>query len=142
VWPHGPGRPGVAVAAGVLGFVTAGLTIPVLLLVLLLITDGGADPGNYVLLLGLPCAAGLIAGGVGLLARRSPAVLFWSAVAAAAVLALELLVALVTSDPPERMGSAFFVLVAIPLPALTAFLARHPATVGWATATVSPARPR
>ena len=34
LWPHGPGRPGVATAASVMGFVTGGLTIVVTLMLL------------------------------------------------------------------------------------------------------------
>ncbi|MGY1740502.1 MULTISPECIES: hypothetical protein [unclassified Blastococcus] len=130
-WPHGPGRPGVATAAAVLGFVTGGLTLLGSLGFLIAVLTGEDDAATVVLVLGLPCAAGMIAGAVRLLARRSPTLLFGSALAAVAVLLVALLVGAGSFDDDAVVGIASFVLLAGALPVLTAVFARLPATLGW-----------
>lgn len=130
-WPHGPGRPGVATAAAVLGFVTAGLTALASLGFLIALLTGESDATVGVLALGLPCAAGQVYGSVRLLARRSPVPLFASSLAAVGVLLLALVVAAVDLDGDDALGAAFFVVLAGVLPVLTAVYARLPATLGW-----------
>jgi hypothetical protein len=67
-WPHGPDRPRSATVAAVLGFVTGGLSALVSLLFLLMAVIGGQDdPVSMLLILGLPCGAGLIFGAARLL---------------------------------------------------------------------------
>ncbi|MCA0147130.1 hypothetical protein [Blastococcus sp. LR1] len=133
-WPHGPGRPGSATAAAVLGFVTGGFAALGGLVMLLASFSADGDPAMRMLGLGLPCAAGLIAGGVQLLQRRSASVLFWSAVAAVVVLVLTFLVALIALDRDDQLGAGIFVLIACPLPIVTAVLARLRAVTGWVDA--------
>ncbi|MBM7806546.1 hypothetical protein JOD57_002383 [Geodermatophilus bullaregiensis] len=131
-WPAGPGRPGVATAAAVLGFVTGGLTLVVSLFLLALTVGGEGDPATTTLL-GLPCAAGLVSGGVRLLGRRSPLVLSTSALAAVVVLFLALVAAAGTLDADDVEGLVVVLVLALPLPVLTAVFSRLPATVGWAS---------
>jgi hypothetical protein len=134
-WPDGPARPAAATAAAVLGFVTGGLTVLSCLGFLLTVLVGEDDAPTRVLLLGPVCAAGLITGGVRLLGRRSPVVLFGSALASVAVLVLALLVAVVTIDRSGGVdGLAVFVLMAAILPVLTAIFAWLPTVRGWAAA--------
>jgi hypothetical protein len=131
-WPHGPGRPSITTTAAVLGFVTGGLTILASLGFLIALLTEECDPVVGVLVLGLPCAAGMVFGSVQLLARRSPTPLFVSALAAVGVLVLALVVAAATTDGGDDVvGVGFFVLLAGVLPVLTAVFARLPATVGW-----------
>jgi hypothetical protein len=119
----------------VLGFVTGGLTVLSCLGFLLTVLVGEDDAPTRVLLLGPVCAAGLITGGVRLLGRRSPVVLFGSALASVAVLVLALLVAVVTIDRSGGVdGLAVFVLMAAILPVLTAIFAWLPTVRGWAAA--------
>ena len=119
-WPDGPGRPNLATTASVLGFVTAGLTFFASLISLVAAVDDG-DEVALILGLGLPCAAGLIAGGVRLHDRRSPALLFGSAVGCVAVLLLGWLVGALTIHRTDGLqGLTTFVLLAMILPALTA----------------------
>jgi hypothetical protein len=133
-WPNGPGRPGVATAAAVLGLVTGGLTALMTAGFLFGLADGD-DDGVYLLtiLTGLLCAAGLIAGGVRLLARKSADLLFFAALAAVASLALIAVVGTATlygDDADFILGFAF---LGVPLPTVTAVLARVRPTVGWAS---------
>jgi Na+/proline symporter len=118
-WPDGPGRPNLATTAAVLGYVTAGLTFFASLASVLAAVDG--DEVALMLTLGLPCAAGLVAGGVRLHDRRSPALLFGSAVACVAVLLLAWVTGALTIDRTDGLqGLTTFVLLAMILPALTA----------------------
>ena len=134
-WPDGPARPASATTAAVLGFVTAGLTILNCLGFLMIVLAGEDDAPSRVLLLGPVCAAGLITGGVRLLGRRSPVVLFGSAVASVAVLLMALLVGFVTIDRTGGTeGLVVFVLMAAILPVLTAIFAWLPTVRGWAAA--------
>jgi hypothetical protein len=130
-WPHGSARPGLATAAAVLGFVTGGLTLLGSLGFLIAAANGDGDAATVVLVLGLPCAAGMIYGGVRLLGRRSPVPLFASALAAVGVLLIALLVAAGTLRGDAMAGIAFFAVLAGVLPVLTAVFARLPVTLGW-----------
>jgi hypothetical protein len=148
-WPDGPGRPGVATTAAVLGFVTAGLTVLVCFGTLVAVLAGADDAVTLLLTLGLPCAAGLIAGGVRLQRRRSPAVLFGFAVASVLVLLLAWLAGALTIDRSGGLaGLTVFVVVALVLPVLTAVFAWLPRVRGWVAARGAgrlpggPARPR
>ncbi len=132
-WPAGPGRPGVATTAAVLGFVTGGLTVIGSLFLLALVLGGERDGATTTLVLGLPCAAGMIAGAVRLLGRNPPTLLSVSACAAVVVLFLALAVAAGTPETSDVEDVVAFLLVALPLPALTAVFSRLPATVGWAS---------
>jgi hypothetical protein len=125
----------VATTAAVLGFVTGGLT-SLGSLMLLFAALGGDDDAATVLLvvLGLPCAAGLITGAARLLGRRTAQLLFGSALAAAGTLLLALVVGLATLSGDGAVGLAVFVLLALPLPVLTAIYARLPRVVGWVAA--------
>ncbi|WP_104524179.1 hypothetical protein [Blastococcus atacamensis] len=131
-WPHGTGRPGTATAAAVLGFVTGGLTAIGSFVMLLATLTGDEDPATMVLSIGLPCAVGLVVGGVRLLQRRSAATLFWSAVAALVVLALTLGIAVTGMEGDDRFGVIAFVLFACVLPAVTAVFARVRTVTSWA----------
>lgn len=134
-WPNGPGRPPLATTAAVLGFVTAGLTILVSGALLVGALNGDYDDITLLLTLGLPCAAGLIAGGVRLQGRRSPALLFGSAVAAVVVLLLAWLAGALTIDRTGGMeGLTAFVLSALVLPSLTAIFAWTRTVRAWAAA--------
>ncbi|HEX2073868.1 MAG TPA: hypothetical protein VHF92_08795 [Geodermatophilus sp.] len=133
-WPYGPGRPGAATAAAVLGFVTGGLTALVCLGFLFAVAAGDDDAPSVLLVLGLPCAAGLIAGGVRLLSRRRGDLLFGSAVAAVAVLVLAFVAGAVTLPAEGVLGLGVFLLFALPLPVLTAVFARLPRVTGWQAA--------
>jgi hypothetical protein len=134
-WPHGPARPGIATAASVLGFVTAGLTILVSGLLLIGVFNGEDDLPSLVLALGLPCAAGLIAGGVRLQDRRSPAPLFLSAVGCVVVLLLAWLAGAATIDRSNGLeGLTVFVVSAAVLPSLTAIFAWQRVVRGWVAA--------
>jgi hypothetical protein len=133
-WPAGPGRPGVATAAAVLGIVTAGLTALMAAGFLFGMTDGD-DEAAFLLTVvtGVLCAAGLLVGGIRLLSRRSADLLFFTALGSLASLALIAVVAETTlygDDAGFLLAVAF---LGAPLPAVTAVLARTRATVGWAS---------
>jgi hypothetical protein len=133
-WPAGPGRPGVATAAGVLGIVTAGLTALVTAGVLLGLATGD-DEAAFLLTVvtGVLCAAGLLVGGIRLLGRRSADLLFGAALCSLASLALIAVAGRATlfgDDADFLLALAF---LGAPLPAVTAVLARSRATVGWAS---------
>jgi hypothetical protein len=133
-WPAGPGRPGVATAAAVMGFVTAGLTALMTAGFLFGLADGD-DEGVYVLTLvtGVLCATGLLVGGLRLVSRKPADVLFFSALAALASLALIAVVGAATLYGDEAEFFLYFAFLGAPLPAVTAVLARTQATVGWAS---------
>ncbi|WP_116452029.1 hypothetical protein [Blastococcus litoris] len=133
-WPHGPGRPGIATAAAVLGFVTAGLTALVMVAVLLAVVEGTTDPATLLMLLGVPCAITLVAGAAALLDRRSEEILFRGALASVAVLVVVLLVGMATLSGPDRAGMGMVVVVALPLPILTAVFAARPVVRAWVDA--------
>ncbi len=131
-WPAGPGRPGNATAAAVLGFVTGGLTA-LMTLGFLINLGAGDNEAAYLLAIvtGLLCAPGLIAGGVRLIARKSADLLFFSALAAAVSLVL---IGLVGASTLYGDDATFLVMVAaigFALPVITAILARGRDTVGW-----------
>jgi hypothetical protein len=130
-WPHGPDRPGIATAAAVLGFVTGGLTAIASFFFLIAVLFGGADLPTGLLVLGLPCAAGLIRGGVVLLRRDSSNVLTASAVLSVAVLLFALLAGFMSYSGSEALGFAIFVVVAGALPIVTACLAASGTVRGW-----------
>jgi hypothetical protein len=133
-WPYGPGRPPLATAAAVLGHVTAGLTIVFSLIFLVSLLTGEGDPAQAVLALGLPCAGGLIVGGVHFTGRRSAALLFASAATSVGILLLSLIAGIgwLTSD--DLAFQVVFVVVALPLPVLTAIFARARSVTGWVAA--------
>jgi hypothetical protein len=132
-WPEGPERPGSATAAAVLGFVTAGLTLLFSLPNLVLLLAGEAEVATRLQQLGVFPAAGLITGAVRLLGRRSPDVLFGSALGSVAVLLLAVAAGALTIDRTGGLtGILMFVLFAIPLPILTAVFAWRPVVRGWA----------
>ena len=134
-WPHGPGRPGWATAAAVLGFVTGGLTIAFLLVMLVAVLAGADDASTWLmLLLGVPCAVGLISGSAELMRRHSARVLFGSAVFSVVVLVLALFVGLIELAAEDIVGLAFFVVLALPLPLLTAVFAKVGTVTGWVAA--------
>jgi hypothetical protein len=130
-WPHGPGRPAVATAAATLGFVTGGLTAVVTLGVLLSVVRGDDDPSTVLMLLGLPCAAAVITGAARLVGRRSAFLLFRGAVASVAVLVLVAVVGLATLYGDALVGMLVVVVLALPLPILTAVFAAQPRVRGW-----------
>jgi hypothetical protein len=130
-WPYGPARPGVATAAIALGFVTGGLTALGSLGFLLAVASGDDDLATSMLLLGLPCAIGMIVGSAQLVRRHPPAVLFGSSVAAVAVLVLALVAGAATLSGDGLAGLSFFVLLAVVLPVVTAVFARLPRVRGW-----------
>jgi hypothetical protein len=133
-WPHGPARPSAATAAAVLGHVTGGLTALVMLGILVSVLDGDDDPSTVLMLLGIPCAVAIIAGAAALLGRRTAALLFRAALASIAVLVLVLVVGLATLDGEARLGMLVTVVLALPLPILTAVFAHRPQVRGWAAA--------
>jgi hypothetical protein len=131
-WPYGPARPGVATAAIALGHVTGGLTALVSLFFLFAMATGDGDPVLSVLLLGLPCAGGMIGGSVVLARQDPPSLLFASSVAAIAVLVVALLAGAATLNEQDMFGLLVFVVFALVLPVLTAVYARLPRVRGWA----------
>ena len=131
-WPYGPGRPGSATAAAVLGFVTGGLTIAFLLVMLVAVLAGQEDVATWLLLLlGVPCAVGLLTGAAELMRRRSTSVLFGSAVSAVAVLLVALVAGLAELAADDVVGLVIFVVIALPLPVLTAVFAKVGTVTGW-----------
>ena len=130
-WPYGPGRPGIATAAAVLGFVTGGLTAVVSFFCLMAVLLGGGDLPTIILVLGLPCAAGLIRGGVLLLRRDSTNVLSASAVLSVVVLLFTLLAGFLSDDRGQTVGITLFVVLAAVLPIVTACLAVSGTVRGW-----------
>jgi hypothetical protein len=134
-WPYGPGRPGSATAAAVLGFVTGGLTIAFLLVMLVAVLAGQGDVATWLLLLlGVPCAVGLLTGAAELMRRRSTSVLFGSAASAVGVLLLALVAGVAELESDDVVGLAIFVVVALPLPVLTAIFAKVGTVTGWVAA--------
>jgi hypothetical protein len=132
-WPHGPDRPGIATAAAVLGFVTGGLTALGSFISLLAIL-GGTDLPSGLLALGLPCAGGLIFGGVALLRRDSAQALLGSAIASVGVLVVALLAGIASYRGGEAFGFLVFVVLAAVLPIVTGALALSGTVRGWLAA--------
>jgi hypothetical protein len=130
-WPYGPGRPAQATAAGVLGHVTAGLTILFCVVILLLLSGGGGNSAMAALLLGLPCSIGLIAGANQILRRESERNLIAAAVLSTGVLLLSLLLGLASLEEPDLDVQVVFLVLAAPLPVLTAVFARNSIVVDW-----------
>jgi hypothetical protein len=120
----------------VLGFVTAGLTLLMQPAFLGALLGGDGDAATAVLLLGTPCAAGLIAGGVQLLRRRSSQLLLVSAIAAVLVLLVALVAALATSAPSADnfAGAVVLLVFAGALPVTTAVLAGQRSLTSWTAA--------
>jgi hypothetical protein len=133
-WPYGPRRPSLATAAAVLGHVTAGLTCVFSLMFLLVLLSGKGDPTIGVLVLGLPCSAGLVVGGLQLMRRRSASLLFASAAVSVTVLLVSLIVGVGWLVERELIGLALFVVLALPLPLLTAIFARAGSVTSWLAA--------
>jgi hypothetical protein len=133
-WPHGEDRPSQGTAAAVLGFVTAGLTVVVCLFMVADMAGRTSDVSEKLFLLGFGSAIGLVIGGVRLLQRYSPVVLFGSAVASVAILLISLLTGLSTLYPDQIAGLVLTVVLALPLPILTAVFAWQPRVRGWAEA--------
>jgi hypothetical protein len=133
-WPYGPDRPALGTAAAVLGYVTAGLTILFSVIFLVVALSGDGDATVVVLLLGAPCAVGLIVGAGRLLRRRSARTLFVSAAASVAVLVFALLVGVAVLRAGDLIAEAVFVVAALPLPVLTAIFARSRTVSGWLAA--------
>ena len=133
-WPYGPGRPSLATAAAVLGHVTAGLTLVFSVIFLVVLLTGNGDPTMAVLALGLPCAVGLIVGGLQLTRRRSAGLLFGSAAVSVAVLVASLIVGVGWLVEDDLLGVAVFVALALPLPLLTAIFARAGSVTDWLAA--------
>jgi len=129
-WPYGPDRPGIATAAAVLGFVTAGLT---LLMSIFFATALGHDGSGVfvVLLFGIPCAIGMIVGGVRLLGQHTHQILLTSAIAAVLVLILALILGLGTFTGPDVVGMMIIIVLAAPLPIVTACLAGGSTVSAW-----------
>jgi hypothetical protein len=130
-WLPEPDRPGTATAAAVLGFVTAGLTLLMDVLFIAARAAGADDGPSGILLFGIPAAAGLVVGGVRLLGGHSSAPLFGSALAAIGVLALSWLVGLGTLPRHDAVALTVFVVLALPLPVLTAVFAWTPTVRRW-----------
>lgn len=120
----------MATAAGVLGIVTGGLTALVCV-VWLLATVLGDGAGAVMLLAGAPCAIGTITGGIRLLGGHRRGLLLGSALFSIAVLLLTLGIGGFADDSTGYFRVGFFVLVALPLPAVTAVLAAHKTVKGW-----------
>lgn len=134
-WPHGPGRPAAATVAAVLGFVTAGLTLAMQIVFIAALSDGSGDASTAVLLLGIPCAAGLIVGSVQLLGRRTHQTLLTSAIASVVVLVLALVVGLAMSITPQgAVAEIVIIVLAATLPITTAVLTAQRSVSGWSNA--------
>lgn len=131
LWPYGPARPRAAMAAAVLGQATAGGTFLIAPFALALsVTEDGIDGFGVVALLMLACGAGMLAGSLALLHRRSRTLLLVSALAAGTVLVLAHVLALV-ARPAEWLGRLLDLALLLPLPVLTAASAAHGSVREW-----------
>ena len=133
-WPYGPDRPSQATAAAVLGFVTAGLTVIVDLFVLADVAGGTADVPQKMFLFGFLSAVALVIGGVRLLQGWSSDVLFGAALASVTILLVALLTGVATLYSDQVAGLAVIVVLALPLPVLTAVFSRMKRVRGWTAA--------
>ena len=130
-WPYGPPRPASATSAAVLGIVTGTLTaLNSPFFFLGVAPDGFLDPFTVILLLGLPCAAGLVAGGILLLRRQSRFLLTISASLATLVL-LAAATTVLIAQAPGLDGALSFVGLALPFPTLTLVLAQRREVTRW-----------
>jgi hypothetical protein len=86
------------------------------------------------MLLGLPCAIAVVAGAAVLMGRGSPDLLFGAALASVGVLVLVAFVSMATLSVDDLIGMLVVVVLALPLPVLTAVFARQPRVRGWAAA--------
>jgi hypothetical protein len=119
----------------VVGLVTGGLTCLFALLFLVASVEGGGNAATAILGLGgLPCAVGLIAGAVAVLRRRPGRMLSGSAVLTAGLLLLLLISGLAPVDSEDGRALAGFVVVALPLPVVTAALVRRQEVAQWIAA--------
>jgi hypothetical protein len=116
--------------------VTGGLTALFALVFLVPVLRGTSDPTFVVLAVGgVPCAAGLVTGAVRVLQRRTARLLFRSALTSVAVLVLTMLVGVpVLADPRSLRGLVVFVVLALPLPVVTACLAGRRDVTRWVDA--------
>lgn len=131
LWPYGPPRPRAATVAVVLGLVTAGCTFWIAPFgIAISRADSGAVGAELALLVLLPCAAGMLAGALRLLHRRSRGLLLGSSLAAITVL-LGVLVADLVADPDELVDLLAWALFALPLPVLTASFTAGRAVRDW-----------
>lgn len=127
------GRPGRATTAAVLGFVTGGLTALVVLgsVLLTFVADGDGAPVMHILF-GLPCAVGLLYGGVQLMAHRRVQPLFVAAAGSVMLLLVMLLAGGLTGGIGGLAAAGTFLLFALPLPVLTAAFTRSVDVLDWA----------
>ncbi|SDG83838.1 hypothetical protein [Klenkia brasiliensis] len=114
-----------------LGFVTGGLTAVGSLAFLVGVLTGSDDVSSRVLILGLPCAAAMVWGGVRVLQRRPGPVLLVGTLAAVGVLLLSLVIGLARLSADERYGITGFTVVALVLPVTTAVFAALPTVRSW-----------
>jgi hypothetical protein len=134
LWPYGPPRPRPANVAVVLALVTAGCTFWIAPFgIAISMADSAASASEQALLLLLPCAAGMLAGGLRLLHRRSRGLLLGSSLAAV-ILLLGVLVADLVADPDEWVDQLVWALFVLPLPVLTAWFTARRAVRNWLTA--------
>jgi hypothetical protein len=98
------------------------------------IASDTGDAPSKLFLLGFGSATGLVVGGVRLLQRRSPVALFGSAVASVAILLITLLTGLLTLYSDQIPGLVVTVILALPLPVLTAVFSWQGRVRGWAQA--------
>ena len=127
LWPYGPPRPASATAAAVLALVAGALTVVVTVL-----AQEPRDPFTAVLLAGLLCVPGFVAGALTLLRRRSRWLLVASGTAAVLVLLAAAVVAGATAGP-DLPGALIFVALALalPLPATSLGLALRRDVGSW-----------
>ena len=135
-WPHGPGRPGQATSAAVLGIVTGSLTVLGGLVFLVAGLTGDGDVATWLLALGVPLGVVLLVGGIGLLSRRQHGLVLWTAVGAAALLVVALLGGVLEhrGDPDEVDAMLGFTVFALPLPIVTAALTAQRTVREWVLA--------
>jgi hypothetical protein len=116
----------------VLGIVTGGLTALAALFLLGLSFSGDGDAiSMFLLVSGVPCAAGLLTGGIRLLGGHRRGMLVASSLAAIAVLVLAFLIGMARYDGEDVVGLFLWVLFALPLPVATAIVAAQPTVKGW-----------
>ncbi|WP_448626295.1 hypothetical protein [Geodermatophilus sp. URMC 64] len=129
-WPYGSPRPWGATAAAALAFVGAALVTAVVTFDLgLNLADRFLVEFSLVQVLALPCAAGLVVGGVRLLRRRGRGTLVLSALGVVAVSLAAEVVAVATGYGvgPTLPDAA----VGLPLPVLASICARQPVVGTW-----------
>lgn len=137
-WPHGPDRPAIATAAAVLGFVAAGLTLVMGVVFVNAFATGDGDLPTGLLLLGAPCAAVQIIGGVHLLRRRGRTLLLAASIAAVLVLLAAFVGAAVTFTTDDFVGISVFLAGAIVLPVLIVVFTAQRTVSAWLAAAQPP----